>query len=74
MAICCRPKLLLADEPTTAWMLPFRAQILISSKELEMKLEPRSSLITHNMGVIAEAVKKVIVMYAGKVMECGAHI
>jgi oligopeptide/dipeptide ABC transporter ATP-binding protein len=69
MAICCRPKLLLADEPTTALDVTIQAQILDVMERIRNETGTSLILITHNMGVIAEAVQKVIVMYAGKVME-----
>lgn len=69
MAISCQPKLMIADEPTTALDVTIQAQIL--DLMLELKEETRASiiLITHDMGVIAEMAQNVIVMYAGKIME-----
>ncbi len=69
MALACRPKLILADEPTTALDVTVQAQILNLISELERELGTSMILITHDLGVIAETVKRVLVMYAGKVVE-----
>ncbi len=69
MAIACRPKLILADEPTTALDVTIQAQILEILNRLKEELETSVVLITHDLGVIAEAAKNVAVMYAGKVVE-----
>lgn len=69
MALACRPKLILADEPTTALDVTVQAQILNLISELEQELGTSMILITHDLGVIFETVKRVFVMYAGKVVE-----
>ncbi|HEY8498663.1 MAG TPA: ABC transporter ATP-binding protein, partial [Limnochordales bacterium] len=69
MALSCNPKLLIADEPTTALDVTIQAQILDLMRDLQRRLGTAVMLITHNMGVIAELVEHVVVMYAGKVVE-----
>jgi len=69
MAMSCRPKLLLADEPTTALDVTIQAQILNLISDLKDKNNMAVILITHDLGVVAEAAQKVAVMYAGKVVE-----
>jgi peptide/nickel transport system ATP-binding protein len=69
MALACNPKLLIADEPTTALDVTIQAQILDILGELKSKLGMAVMLITHAMGVIAETAQRVAVMYAGKVVE-----
>jgi len=69
MALSCRPKLLIADEPTTALDVTIQAQILELLGELKERLGMAVMLITHAMGVIAETAQRVAVMYAGKVVE-----
>ena len=69
MALSCNPKLLIADEPTTALDVTIQAQILELLNELKSKLGMAVMLITHDMGVIAETAQRVIVMYAAKVAE-----
>ena len=69
MALSCNPKLLIADEPTTALDVTIQAQILELLNELKSKLGMAVLLITHDMGVIAETAQRVIVMYAAKVAE-----
>ena len=69
MALCCVPKLLIADEPTTALDVTIQAQILDLLVKLRQKLGMAILLITHDLGVVAEMAERVIVMYAGKVME-----
>ena len=69
MALSCNPKLLIADEPTTALDVTIQAQILELLNELKAKLGMAVMLITHDMGVIAETAQRVMVMYAGKVVE-----
>ena len=69
MALSCNPKLLIADEPTTALDVTIQAQILHLLAELQSKLGMAVMLITHAMGVIAETAQRVVVMYAGKVIE-----
>jgi peptide/nickel transport system ATP-binding protein len=69
MAISCNPRLLIADEPTTALDVTIQAQILELMKNLRNKLNSSIMLITHDLGVIAEMADYVVVMYAGKVVE-----
>ncbi|MGH8733676.1 MAG: ABC transporter ATP-binding protein [Burkholderiales bacterium] len=69
MALSCNPKLLIADEPTTALDVTIQAQILDLIAELKARLGMAVMLITHAMGVIAETAQRVVVMYAGKVVE-----
>lgn len=71
MALACNPKLLIADEPTTALDVTVQAQILDLMKELKTKINSSIMLITHNLGVVAETCERVIVMYAGKIVEEG---
>lgn len=69
MAMSCRPRLLLADEPTTALDVTIQAQILNLISGLKEKNNMAVILITHDLGVVAEAAQKVAVMYAGKIVE-----
>jgi peptide/nickel transport system ATP-binding protein len=69
MALSCNPKLLIADEPTTALDVTIQAQILELMEEMKQRLGMSILLITHAMGVVAETAQRVIVMYAGKVVE-----
>ena len=69
MALSCNPKLLIADEPTTALDVTIQAQILELMKELKQKINTAIMFITHDLGVIAEISQHVIVMYAGKIVE-----
>ena len=69
MALSCNPKLLIADEPTTALDVTIQAQILDLLNELKSRLKMAIMLITHDMGVIAETAQRVVVMYAAKVAE-----
>lgn len=69
MALSCNPKLLIADEPTTALDVTIQAQILDLMKNLKEKLNTSIMLITHDLGVVAEMCEYVVVMYAGKVAE-----
>jgi dipeptide transport system ATP-binding protein len=69
MAIACSPKLLIADEPTTALDVTIQAQILDLLIDLQQKTDMALILITHDMAVIAETVEDVVVMYAGQVVE-----
>lgn len=69
MALSCNPKLLIADEPTTALDVTIQAQILDLMRKLRDELGTSIILITHDLGVIAEMVEEVIVMYAGKIVE-----
>jgi peptide/nickel transport system ATP-binding protein len=69
IALACNPKLLIADEPTTALDVTIQAQILDLMQDLKDRLGMAVMLITHAMGVVAEVAQKVVVMYAGKVVE-----
>ena len=69
MALSCNPKLLIADEPTTALDVTIQAQILDLLIEMKSRLGMAVMLITHAMGVVAETAQRVVVMYAGKVVE-----
>jgi len=69
MALSCNPKLLIADEPTTALDVTIQAQILDLLGDLKDKMGMAVILITHAMGVIAETAQRVVVMYAGKIIE-----
>ncbi|MPM87375.1 Dipeptide transport ATP-binding protein DppD [bioreactor metagenome] len=71
MALACNPKLLIADEPTTALDVTIQAQILDLMKKLKSEINSSIMLITHNMGVVAETCERIIVMYAGKIVEEG---
>ncbi|MEZ0172367.1 ABC transporter ATP-binding protein [Microvirga sp. TS319] len=69
MAIACNPKLLIADEPTTALDVTIQAQILDLLMTLQKERNMGLVMITHNMGVVADTAKRVMVMYAGQIME-----
>ena len=69
MALACNPKLLIADEPTTALDVTIQAQILDLMLDLQRKLGTAIILITHDLGVVAETAQRVIVMYAGRKVE-----
>jgi peptide/nickel transport system ATP-binding protein len=69
MAMACNPRLLLADEPTTALDVTIQAQILNLMDELKERVGASIVLITHDMGVVAEMAQRVVVMYAGQVVE-----
>ncbi len=71
MAMACNPRLLIADEPTTALDVTIQAQILELMLELKEKLGAAIILITHDLGVVAGFASKVLVMYAGKIVENG---
>ena len=70
MAIACNPRLLIADEPTTALDVTIQAQILDLLRGLQNDRGMALILVTHNMGVVAEMARRVAVMYAGQVVEC----
>jgi oligopeptide transport system ATP-binding protein len=72
MALSCNPKLLIADEPTTALDVTIQAQILSLIKELNQKLNMATVLITHDLGIVAKTCSRVIVMYGGLLMEEGS--
>jgi dipeptide transport system ATP-binding protein len=69
MAIACNPRLLIADEPTTALDVTIQAQILDLLRSLQKERDMGLVLITHNMGVVSEMAQRVVVMYAGQVVE-----
>jgi peptide/nickel transport system ATP-binding protein len=69
MALACNPKLLIADEPTTALDVTIQAQILDLMRELKTRLGSAIMLITHDLGVVAEMAQRVVVMYAGRKVE-----
>jgi peptide/nickel transport system ATP-binding protein len=69
MALACKPMLLLADEPTTALDVTIQAQILALLRDLQQRLAMSVLLITHDLGLVAENAERVVVMYAGRVVE-----
>ena len=69
MAVCCKPKFILADEPTTALDVTVQAQVLDLLKDLQKEMNTSILLITHNLGVVWEMCDKVMVMYAGNTVE-----
>jgi len=69
MALACNPKLLIADEPTTALDVTIQAQILDLMRDLKTRLGSAIMLITHDLGVVAEMAERVVVMYAGRKVE-----
>jgi oligopeptide transport system ATP-binding protein len=71
MALLCRPKLLIADEPTTALDVTVQAQIMTLLNELKSEFNTAIIMITHDLGVVAGICDKVLVMYAGRTMEYG---
>lgn len=71
MALLCNPRLIIADEPTTALDVTIQAQILDLLREIKTKINGSIMLITHDLGVVAEMADFVVVMYAGKVIEMG---
>ena len=71
MALSCNPKLIIADEPTTALDVTIQAQILDLLRNLKDKINSSIMLITHDLGVIAEMADEVVVMYAGRIVERG---
>ncbi len=74
MALACEPKLIIADEPTTALDVTIQAQILDLLRELKDKIDASIMLITHDLGVVAEMADIVVVMYAGRIIETGTVI
>jgi peptide/nickel transport system ATP-binding protein len=71
MAVACKPKLLIADEPTTALDVTVQAQVLTLMRQLRERLNTAVLFVSHDLGVIAEIADHVVVMYAGKVVETG---
>ena len=71
IALACNPKLLLADEPTTALDVTIQAQVLEMMNELKVRFGTSMILITHDLGVVAETCDKVAIMYAGEIVEYG---
>lgn len=72
MALACRPKLLIADEPTTALDVTIQAQILDLIRELQKKTGMAVVLITHDLGIVASLCKRLMVMYGGLILETGS--
>lgn len=70
MALACNPKVLIADEPTTALDVTIQAQILKLMADLQKKTEAGIILITHDLGIVAQIARNVMVMYAGEAVEC----
>ena len=71
MALSCQPKLLVADEPTTALDVTIQAQVLQLLKEIQREMGMAVMLITHDLGVVSEIADRVAVMYAGRIFEYG---
>lgn len=69
MALACEPRLLIADEPTTALDVTIQAQILELMSQLQKERNMAMLLITHNLGIVAEVAERVMVMYAGQIVE-----
>ena len=69
IALACRPKMIIADEPTTALDVTIQAQVMNLIKGLKEKLGTSMILITHDLGIVAEICDKVAIMYAGQVVE-----
>ena len=72
VAMCCNPKLLIADEPTTALDVTIQAQIMELMADMQKRFSTATILITHDLGVIASVCTRVMVMYGGKIMEEGS--
>ena len=72
IALSCHPKLLLADEPTTALDVTIQAQILRLLKRLSLEHEAAAVVITHDLGVVAGMCRRILVMYAGRIVESGS--
>jgi len=74
MALACNPEILIADEPTTALDVTIQAQVLDLMMQLKQDYETAIMMITHDLGVIAEMAQRIVVMYAGKVVEEGTTV
>jgi peptide/nickel transport system ATP-binding protein len=74
MALACNPKLLIADEPTTALDVTIQAQILEMMNKLKEELDTSMLLITHDLGIVAESCDNVAIMYAGQIVESGTAL
>ncbi len=74
MALACRPALLIADEPTTALDVTIQAQILDLMEQLRRDLDTAIIMVSHDLGVIAETARRVVVMYTGKIMEAAETV
>ena len=74
IALACEPKVLIADEPTTALDVTIQAQVLALMEELREKLGMAMIMITHDLGIVAETCDKVAVMYAGEIIEMGSLV
>ncbi len=74
MALACNPKLLIADEPTTALDVTIQAQVLAMINELKQEHNTSMLLITHDLGIVAESCSKVAIMYAGEIVESGETV
>jgi oligopeptide transport system ATP-binding protein len=72
IALACNPKLLIADEPTTALDVTIQAQIIDLMQDLQKELNTAIILITHDLGVVADMAQRILVMYAGKIIESGS--
>jgi len=72
MALACNPKLLIADEPTTALDVTIQAQVLELMKDLKEKYDTSMLMITHDLGIVSEVCDKVAIIYAGEVVEYGS--
>ena len=72
IALACSPKLIIADEPTTALDVTIQAQVLELMRDLQEKLGTAMLLITHDLGVVADTCNKVAIMYAGQIVEMGS--
>jgi len=72
MSLACEPKVLIADEPTTALDVTIQAQILELMKDIQKRLDTAIILITHDLGIVADVCHRVMVMYAGKIVESGS--
>ena len=71
MALACDPRLIIADEPTTALDVTIQAQIMDLIKDLQKQLNTSVILITHDLGVVANVAKRIVVMYSGNIVERG---